>query len=464
MSCKKWIVFVVFLFAVVISILSPENMNQQQSLTFGLVLVVLSLWGTNIIPNYLTSLAFFAFLLIFKIAPPAAVFSGFSSAAIWLVFSGFIIAIAIKNVGLSGYISQLFERYFSKSYLVLVSGVMLFTMALGFLMPSSLGRAVLMVPIGMALADQVGFVPGSKGRTGIALALTLGCHVPGFAILPANVPNLVLTGAAQTLYGLNLTYANYLLLHYPILGIVKSALITGLIVLFFPDKPVYQTCLHSEKIHSDSGTKTERRKRYWISGILIMTLLFWMTDSIHNISPAWIGLVASVVLMLPGLKLVEPGQFQKNINFGLLLFIAGILGLSAVMKHTGLGNVIAQWLIHVLPLAKGADFTNFMSLCVMSFVTGIVTTLPGVPAVLTPMAHQLSDITGLSVSAVLMTQVIGFSTILFPFQSGPMTVGMQLSNERLGYAMKITVPLTIITLCILAPLDYVWWEYLGMFQ
>ncbi|MFM2479924.1 SLC13 family permease [Celerinatantimonas sp. YJH-8] len=461
MSYKKIFVVIVFLFAATISWLPFQGMTTQQSQTFGLVVLVLSLWGTGIIPNYLTSLIFFSCLLIFKIAPPETVFSGFSSAAIWLVFSGFIMAAAIKNVGLSYQISRIFQCYFAHSYVALISGMMLFTMALGFLMPSSLGRAVLMVPIGLALADQVGFAPGTKGRTGIALALTFGCHVPSFAILPANVPNIVLTGAAQTLYGLNFTYAHYLLLHYPLLGIAKSIVITGLIVFLFHDKPVPHLAKMTNQTSTDLGEN--QRKRYWISGILLITLCLWMTDSIHHISPAWIGLVASSLLMLPGMKLIDPAQFQKSINFGLLLFIAGILGLSAVMKYTGLGYVIAQWLIHILPLTKGADFTNFISLCVMSFITGIVTTLPGVPAVLTPMAQQLSHITGLSLTTVLMTQVIGFSTVLFPFQSGPLTVGMQLSQEKLGHVMKITIPVALITLLVFAPMDYVWWKFLGMF-
>merc|ERR1712000_178870 len=103
---------------------------------------------------------------------------------------------------------------------------------------------------------------------------------------------------------------------------------------------------------------------------------------------------------------------------------------------------------------KGNDASNFFSLVAMAFSTGMLTTLPGVPAVLTPMAGELSTVTGMSVTAVLMTQVIGFSTILFPYQSGPLLVGMQLAEEKVSHLLRILLPLTLISWLVLIPLDY----------
>ena len=46
-------------------------------------------------------------------------------------------------------------------------------MALGFVMPSSLGRAAVLVPVGMALADALGLAKGSPGRTGVAVIIAI---------------------------------------------------------------------------------------------------------------------------------------------------------------------------------------------------------------------------------------------------------------------------------------------------
>ncbi|CAG8999520.1 MAG: hypothetical protein CENE_01499 [Candidatus Celerinatantimonas neptuna] len=458
-SLKKLIVAGITLIAILLATMPTTIMNHNQAQTLGLVLVVLSLWATGIVPGYLSSLGFFAFALILKIAPPATVFSGFASAAIWLIFTGFIIAAAIRGVGLSERIGIFLERHLISSYGRLLGGLMLFSMLLAFIMPSSLGRAVLMIPIGMALADRVGFNHTSKGRTAIALTIAFGCHIPSFAILPANVPNIVLSGAAQTILGINVTYAHYLLLHYPILGILKSSIIVALIMFFFPDHP-QSTSKTNPNIFPDPSM---HRKQIIVTVILILTLGFWMTDSIHGINPAWIGIVTSIILLLPGIGIVTPNEFNKSVNFGLILFISGILAVGAVVNATGLGSWFAHQLVHILPLQPKHDFINFLSLCFVSFATGLMTTLPGVPAVLTPMAKELSHLTGFSLNAVLMTQVIGFSTVLLPYQSGPLTVAMQLSEQPMNKLLKITIPLTLITAFVLAPMDYLWWQFLGMF-
>ena len=97
----------------------------------------------------------------------------------------------------------------------------------------------------------------------------------------------------------------------------------------------------------------------------------------------------------------------------------------------------------------------------MSVVTGLFTTMPGLPAVLTPLAPDLAAQTGFDQRAVLMTQVIGFSTVLFPYQVAPLVVAMQLSGERLGHILRLTLPLAGVTALVLLPLDYLWWRLLG---
>jgi hypothetical protein len=44
-----------------------------------------------------------------------------------------------------------------------------------------------------------------------------------------------------------------------------------------------------------------------------------------------------------------------------------------------------------------------------------------------------------------------------------MVVAMQLSGEKLGHLLKLTLPLAAITLFALFPLDYLWWTLLGWF-
>ena len=205
----------------------------------------------------------------------------------------------------------------------------------------------------------------------------------------------------------------------------------------------------------------ERGKQIRVAVILLATLVLWMTDSWHGVNAAWVGLVAAVILLMPGIGVVTPPAFRQGVDFGMLLFVVGALALGAMVNASGLGALLGAGLQKVLPMAPGAEATNFLSLVAMASGTGLFATVPGVPAVLTPMAQDLATLTGFSLKAVLMTQVIGFSTVFFPYQVGPLVVAMQLSGERLSHLVKVVLPLALLTLLVLAPLDFLWWKLLG---
>ncbi|SCM74248.1 Sodium/sulfate symporter [uncultured Pleomorphomonas sp.] len=445
----------VLLLAAIIALWSPAALGPSGGITLAIVLVTLGLWATALVPGYFASLLLFASVLIAGLQPAPLVFSGFASAAVWLIISGFVIGAAVSATGLDGRLAGFIAPLLTRSYPRLIGGLMLACMILGFLMPSSVGRAVVMVPIGMALADRCGFGKGSNGRIGIAAILAIGCNMPSFAILPANIPNMVLAGSAETILGIHFTYTDYLLLHYPVLGVVKSVLTVALVLALFPAKvgePLGTTA---------AAAATGKAGQGKVIAILLLTLAFWMTDSLHGINAAWVGLGAAVLLLAPRIGVVSPPAFRQSVDFGLLLFVAGALALGAVVGASGLGGKLGAFLTSVLPLAPGHDAANFFSLTFLSFVTGMFTTVPSAPAVLTPMTGDLAALTGYGAMTVLMTQVVGFSTVLFPYQVGPLVVAMQLSGEKLDHLVRVTVPLALITLVLLVPIDFLWWKLLG---
>lgn len=433
----------------------PAGMTSDQALTFGIMLITLSLWGTGLVPGYVASTFLFTALILAGLAAPQEVFSSFSSSAIWLVVTGFVIGAAITHSGLGGRLGAMARPHLSKSYATLIAGLMLIGMVLGFVMPSSLGRAAVLVPVGMALADVLGLGKGSTGRTGVAVIIAIGTNMPSFAILPSNIPNVILSGVAEQSFDAHFSYAEYLLLHYPVLGLLKSAIIVALVLGFFPARVATGNAIPTQ-------TTGSGRRQMALLAILLVTLGFWSTDQIHGINAAWIGLGTSLVLMVPQLGFVPPPMFKSSVDFSMLLFVAGALTLGTVVNTSGLGEIIAGKVLSALPFQPGNDFLNFISLSLLGTGTSIFTTMAGVPAVLTPLAPNLAETTGFSLNAVLMMQVIGFSTVIFPYQVGPLIVAMGLAGESTRPLLKVTLALFVITFLVLLPLDFLWWKLLGV--
>ncbi|MFD2407649.1 SLC13 family permease [Azorhizophilus paspali] len=197
-------------------------MMEETWTSAALVALTIGLWATARLPEYLVALLFFAAAAILRLAPPDVLFSGFSSAAFWLVLSGFVLGTAIRKVGLADRIARTLAIHLAGSWPRLVGGVVLLSYALAFVMPSNMGRIALLMPIVMALAERAGLAEGSRGRIALALAVGFGTFQLSASILPANVPNLVMVGAAESAFGVHLSYLPYLLLHAPVLGVLKG--------------------------------------------------------------------------------------------------------------------------------------------------------------------------------------------------------------------------------------------------
>ncbi len=427
-------------------------MSREAAGTAGLGLLVIGLWATGVVPEYLPALLFFLVAVLARLAPPATVFSGFASTAFWLVFAGVVIGMAVNRTGLGQRLAQRLTGWFGSRYGAVIVGLVAVGTLLAFVMPAALGRVMLLMPIAMAIADRFGFAPGRNGRTGIALAAGMGCFVPAFGILTANVANLVLAGAAEQQYGLRLTYGTYLLLHFPVLGLGKAAAIAALILWFFPDRSTTPPPAPTRP----AMKRDERR----LAIVLALALAFWATDFAHQVSPAWVGLAAAVLCLFPPLGIMPQKAFA-DMNWGPVLYIAGILGFAALVAAPGLGDALAAGMMAVLPLDAAAPARGFATLAMAGMALSAVVTIPAVPAVLAPLADDFARAAGLPVETVLMVQVLSFSTLLFPYQGPPLVVAMALGEVRFADATKMTLALAAVTVLVLMPLDYLWWRLLG---
>jgi di/tricarboxylate transporter len=427
----------------------------EKSGIVALAIVSIGFWATMVIPEHLTSLLFFFLAMFFSLAPASVVFSGFESTAVWLIFGGLVIGVGITDTGLGKRIADKVVVHLNGSYVRIISGVVIAGVLFSFLMPSSMGRVIFLIPVTLAIVDHFGFAPGSNGRTGIVLAVILGSVIPAYAILPSNVVNMVLVGMAETQFNISPLYGEYLALHFPVLGILKAVVIIGLIVWSYPDRP--ERMVNKESITKDHLSKNQKM----LSVILIILLVLWITDFMHNISPAWIALGGAVLLLMPGINIVNARQFNQDVHYGSLFFVAGILGLGGVVNHSGLGDILAHKLIALLPLGEDNSFVNYFSLGLASLFTGIVTTIPGAPAIITPLSDQLSTVTGLPIKTIIMTQMLGFSTVVFPYQVPSIVVGMHMSGEKMAPAIKLCAVLAAITIFFLLPVNYFWWKVLG---
>lgn len=418
----------------------------------AVVTLTIGLLGTVALPEFLTVLMFFLFSVVLAVAPPNVVFSGFFSGAVWLVFGGLMIGAAIDETGLGKRIARTLVRLFAGSYAAMIVGTVWGMTLLSFLMPSSVGRITIMLPIVLTLAGRLGFEHGSRGRAGLALAVGMGALTPTFAILPASVPNVAMAGAAEAIHGLYFSYSEYLVLHFPVIGLVSMLSLPVFLLALFPARtaPIAET---EKRTPLSSG---EIR----LIALLFVALALWATDSLHGVAPAWVSLGAGIICAMPRVGVIAPSVMQQKLTFGPILFLAGVIGMGAVVTHTGLGKLVGGTLLDLLPL-DGGGLQRFASLVGLGVGMGVVTTLPGQPAIMTALAETLAHGTGWPLLTVVMAQVPSWALMMFPYQAPPLVVTMAISRLPVSQFLRLLLPFALFGWVVMVPLQYAWWRYLG---
>ena len=461
LSVRGFIIAVIFVSSALITLLPGEYLTENLAIVAALVLATVGMLATGVVSEQLAILIFFFCSMIFSISPPEVVFSGFYSSAFWLVFGGLVIGVAVDKTGLGRRIATSIIYCIKGNYSSVIAAVIFLNILLIFLMPSTLSRVVLLIPITLTLAKSLGYPVGSAPRNGIVMATVLTAYLGSTSVLPANVPNNVLMGAAESFQGVQFQYFNYLVLHFPVLGFLKSFVIWFCVVwLFRPKEAEYESC---NRIQGDASSiitsfsSDERR----LSFFLILALVLWSTDKIHGIAPAWVSLGVGIVCLVPLLGVISPETFKEKVPISPLLYVAGIIGVGAVVADTGLGAFISERIVNASNLSPDDPLRGFFVLSGIAMFLGFFSTMPGVPAILVPIASDLSVASGLELKTVLMTQVVGFSTVWLPYQVPPIIVGMQLAGVPMMAGIKITALIGLISLIILNPIVTVWWQLLG---
>ena len=419
------------------------------------ILAVLTafLWATLAIPAELTALLFFTALLLTGLAPDHVALAGFESKAVWLVFAGLVLSEVIGRHDMG---HALFDRLLGRlrSYPALIWLVATTGLMMSFLIPSAMGRVLLLAPLVLTLADRLGFAEDDPRRHGLFIAAVLGAVVPAFTIITSNVPNLVLMGAAEAIYDRTLTYGEYLALNFPILGLGAFLLIPTLVLhLFRGERRI---------VLPESRPAPWTRDQVKIGFLLAVTLAFWTTDKLHGISSAWIGLTAAVFCLMPGVGLIPPQSIGK-LNFGPWFFAAGSIGLGGVVSHSGLGTLVWGQIAAVVPLEGLSDPAKYAVVQGSAMLMATVTTLPAIPAVFTPLAGAIAESLSWPLDAALLAQVPAFVIFGFPFQAPPVLVGLTFLGVPLSAAMRVMLRYLVIAALVLSPLHYLWGRLLGVF-
>ena len=354
------------LFILTLFFFQPEGLSTEARGVLASTIWIATWWITEAIPIPATSLLPLVLFPLTNSLDMKATASSYGDETIFLFMGGFIIALAMEKWNLHRRIAISIISMVGTNMDRIVLGFMIAT---GFLSMwiSNTATAMMMIPIGLAIINQVadglkndpsidtspqGFAFGKALMLGIAYSASLG----GIATLIGTPPNTLLAGAINKMYGIELSFAGWMLFGVPFAWIFIFITWIYLVKIAFPSKlktlPGGSTVIDKQK--SDLGAASIEEKLVFavfaLAAFSWITRTFLLSKFVDGLTDGMIAVIFAIVLFaIPsvnrkGERLMD-WQTAVKLPWGILLLFGGGLAIASGFVGTGLSEWIGAQLM-----------------------------------------------------------------------------------------------------------------------
>ena len=106
----------------------------------------------------------------------------------------------------------------------------------------------------------------------------------------------------------------------------------------------------------------------------------------------------------------------------------------------------------------------FVIISVVGAAMGLVTTVPGQPAIMTTLATEIAASTGWPIKTVLLTQPLSWTMAMFAYQFPPFILAAHLAGISMAHLTRLILAMCATAWILIMPLLYLWWQALGYFK
>ncbi|HEX6135460.1 MAG TPA: DASS family sodium-coupled anion symporter [Longimicrobiales bacterium] len=332
----------------------PAGMTLAAWRTAAVALFMACWWITEAVPIPATALTPLLLFPLLGILPAGATAAPYANPVIFLFLGGFVIALAMQRHELHRRIALGVVRAMGVHPPVLVLGFMAATAFLSMWV-SNTATAVMMLPIGLSVVQLVKPDAGEGPMDfNFAIALMLGiayaASIGGLATLIGTPPNALLAAFMLETYGVEVGFAQWLIVGLPLVLISLPLAWLVLTRLVFPIRireiPGGAAAIHEAYQQLGPVSRAERS----VAVIFVLTAMLWIVrplidDVVPGLSDTSIAIAAALATFLVPVDL-KRGEFlmdwetAERLPWGVLLLFGGGLALAGAVTETGL----AEWI------------------------------------------------------------------------------------------------------------------------
>lgn len=440
--------------------LLPLPIDAAVKHALAITLFMVLAWITEVIDHAIAGLIGCFLFWALGVARPDVAFSGFASGTTWFLFGATLMGAMASKSGLARRIAYEVMLRVGTTYSRILLGLILTDFLLTLIVPSGIARIVIMAAVALGLVEALKLPIGSNTARGIFLIITYTAALFDKMII-AGASSITARGLIARVGEVDVQWSQWFIAFLPahILTILAAWWLT--LWLFPPEKTELaggQAYL-TDQVRNLGSLSTAELKTALLLGA---ATLLWVTDFLHHISSAKIGLGIGLATLLPFIGILR-AEDLKRVNLLPVFFVAAALSMGKVLAVTKsldlLTNVAFSW---ISPLMTG-DFTATIVLYWSAFFYHILLSSDiAMLATSMPLLMTFAKTHALSPLSLGMVWVFGSAGKIFVYQSAVLIIGYSFGYFRPRDLLRLGILLTLVEFVAIVLIVPFYWPLIGV--
>lgn len=436
---------------ILIVVLRPLEMNLRQSAVVASLLLVIIWWTTGIVKTIPASLFLLISFTFISGVPLTTIFSFPLSENFFLIILTYLFSQGIEN---SGLVDKLFEPVllrFSNTPIKVILFIIIMYVVTIYMIPQPLARLIIVALLFRRFLYKTTASEETKN------VLMFSCFI-FYAVVNMAIKNadIIMNNASVAFAGLNMTNGQWIT-YMAVPVVIYGGLIFGLFCFIFR-KQLFGIKLTIPQNESKKSDISLNKKEKQILIVIILTVILWMTESIHGINATLITFLSLVVLFM--LKVIWKTDF-KAIDVNTLIFLTAAFSIGGVMKNSGAADIVFSRLKVLFP-----DEFSTLYVVIMIFISMLIHLILGsntttLSVVIPGLMVICGDILPPEIIMFIAYNSVAFHPIL-PFHSVAIMIGVSNNYFPAKYVAKLGIPVTFLIFIAILFIFIPWWRFIGV--
>lgn len=428
--------------------------------SIGVAAFMILLWATEVMDVGITAIIGTYLFWALGLATPALAFSGFANDNTWFMLGALLIGAMTEKSRLGQRIGYIVVSRAGKSYSRILFSALIADFLLAFIVPSGVARVVIMASVAIGVINAFGAKRGSNIARGFFIMITYSATILDKALI-ANPPAILARGLIERVGGVPVSWSQWFVAFIP-LDLITICVCWRLTLWLYPPevKELPGDKANLKKELADMGPWTSMEKR---CAFLVLTAVsLWLTDAIHHINPAMIGIGAGLAALLPGIGFLSAADFRK-VSFSGFFLVGGAICMTNVLLDAKAIEVMTHamfdWMTPLITDVYRSAVVLYWTAFVYHIFLAVETSML---ATSMPPLMQFARDHGFNPLAVGMLWTFAVGGKLFVYQSVALITGYSYGYFEGKDVLKVGGILTVVESLIIIFLVPFYWPLVGI--